>query len=164
MLQTLIVSLNYGFTQLWFYTTLKQRSVDYTEPRSFTQLWFYTTLKRWILLSVPFMRFTQLWFYTTLKLPECMVIPDLVSLNYDFTLLSNHSRNALRSVRVSLNYDFTLLSNKYYKDWNGEMFHSTMILHYSQTTVRHIQECFQFHSTMILHYSQTLIFLIFRRK
>ena len=34
-----------------------------------------------------------------------------VSLNYDFTLLSNSSRIFWEKQNVSLNYDFTLLSN-----------------------------------------------------
>ena len=35
------------------------------------------------------------------------------------------------------------------------LFHSTMILHYSQTFTSKIKHLQQFHSTMILHYSQT---------
>ena len=34
-------------------------------------------------------------------------------------------------------------------------FHSTMILHYSQTSASNWSMADEFHSTMILHYSQT---------
>ena len=56
-----------GFTQLWFYTTLKRISLRETGRTSFTQLWFYTTLKPYVLSNSEFSGFTQLWFYTTLK-------------------------------------------------------------------------------------------------
>ena len=38
---------------------------------------------------------------------------------------------------------------------HGAEFHSTMILHYSQTTIVTTASENKFHSTMILHYSQT---------
>ena len=71
-----------GFTQLWFYTTLKRISLRETGRTSFTQLWFYTTLKQERLINMVLICFTQLWFYTTLK-PILTAFPVL----YCFTQL-----------------------------------------------------------------------------
>ncbi len=62
-----------GFTQLWFYTTLKLYVQTEQKGSSFTQLWFYTTLKHPILFLSLYLCFTQLWFYTTLKLSQIPV-------------------------------------------------------------------------------------------
>ena len=78
----------------------------------FTQLWFYTTLKPIICIISIASGFTQLWFYTTLKLNNCSFAFIAVSLNYDFTLLSNYKNEYGSCYYVSLNYDFTLLSNQ----------------------------------------------------
>ena len=56
-----------GFTQLWFYTTLKRYTFWLPYHSRFTQLWFYTTLKHWQIGICFLFSFTQLWFYTTLK-------------------------------------------------------------------------------------------------
>ena len=77
----------------------------------FTQLWFYTTLKPKKGLIRKKLRFTQLWFYTTLKRRLTRDPEVRVSLNYDFTLLSNSLSSITLNTFVSLNYDFTLLSN-----------------------------------------------------
>ena len=61
-----------------------------------------------------------------------------VSLNYDFTLLSNMAGSKRQKCYVSLNYDFTLLSNRNIRSHVLKRFHSTMILHYSQTTITEI--------------------------
>ena len=44
-----------------------------------------------------------------------MAVARFVSLNYDFTLLSNSNSGTNSANSVSLNYDFTLLSNKRYE-------------------------------------------------
>ena len=62
-------------------------------------------------IPVKYLGFTQLWFYTILKRSCGLCNNKKVSLNYDFTLLSNTYFHILIVIFVSLNYDFTLLSN-----------------------------------------------------
>ena len=78
----------------------------------FTQLWFYTTLKQ--IISYPRFKIVSLNYDFTLLSNVLGIRSDInkVSLNYDFTLLSNIHYHSRAFISVSLNYDFTLLSNK----------------------------------------------------
>ena len=85
-------------------------------------------------IPVKYLGFTQLWFYTTLK--PSTVIRDLCE-EFHSTMILHYSQTFTSKIK------------------HLQQFHSTMILHYSQTGAEGSKIDTRFHSTMILHYSQT---------